>query len=96
MQLQTEKINKIFAENNITYVAVFGSFAKGNEDEKSDVDLLFDYDSGHTFTLFNMTGIQLELQKALGRKVDFVPIRGLYPEIKEEILKSAKTIYEKR
>lgn len=96
MILNTQQINKIFEQNNITYVAVFGSHAQGTERKESDIDLLFDYDSNQKFTLFDMTEIQLQLQKALGKKVDFVPLRGLHSEIKEDVLKSAVTIYEKR
>ena len=52
---------------------LFGSFARGEETPRSDVDILFvpDY-SGKPFTLFTHGGMLMDLQELLGREVDLV------------------------
>jgi hypothetical protein len=93
--IQTQVVN-IVKKYPITYAALFGSIAKGVAGDKSDVDILFDYDRGAKFTLFDMVGIQNELEDVLKKEVDFVPLRGLKAEIKDEVISSAVKIYEKR
>lgn len=93
MKINLPKLNTFFENHNITYAALFGSYAKGNPSNDSDVDILFDYDKNYKFSLFDQVGIQKKLELLIGKTVDFVPISGLKPEIKKEILNSAITIY---
>ncbi len=93
--IQTQVVN-IVKKYPITYAALFGSIANGTAGDKSDVDILFDYDKESKFTLFDMAGIQGELEDVLEAEVDFVPLRGLKDEIKDEVINSAVKIYEKR
>jgi len=96
MTIDKKKISKIFKDNNITYAALFGSYAHGNQTKDSDVDILFDYDQNHSLSLFDIVGIQQKIEVLLNKNVDFIPMKGLKPEIKEEILTSATTIYGQR
>jgi hypothetical protein len=95
MQIETSKLKKIFKEHNITYAALFGSYVNDDASENSDVDILFDYDSNYKFSLFDLIGIQKKIEDVLDREVDFVPRKGLKAGIKEEILNSAVTIYQR-
>lgn len=71
-------------------VRVFGSVARGTEDEKSDIDFLVDLAPGRS--LLDLGGLLYELQQLLGRDVDVVTSAGLRPRIREQILREARYI----
>ena len=87
------KTEKIFTANGITYAAVFGSFAKGESNSDSDIDILFDYDHSKSFSMFKMLEVKDQLEKVLNYKVDFVPINGIKASIIKEISDTSVTIY---
>jgi len=66
---------------------LFGSTARGEADEQSDIDLLVELDPGRS--LFDLGGLQYELEQLLGRPVDVVTERGLKARIRERVLREA-------
>lgn len=72
---------------------LFGSYARNEEDEKSDIDLLMEFESG--VTLLNVARIINDLEDALHKKVDVVSTGGLSPRLKPYIDKDKILIYEK-
>jgi predicted nucleotidyltransferase len=74
----------------IKRAAIFGSFAKGNNNENSDIDLLIE--PGKGFTFFSLLNLEEEIAQLLNRKVDLVEYSAIKPSIKEEVLLSAITI----
>lgn len=68
-------------------VRVFGSVARGEADEKSDIDLLVDMEKGRS--LFDLGGLLMDLQDLLGCDVDVVTEKGLRERIRERVLKEA-------
>jgi uncharacterized protein len=66
-----EEILAIAEKHGACNVRGFGSVARGEADEKSDIDLLIDY-SLDKVTPWFPAGLMLELQDLLGRKVDIV------------------------
>ncbi len=68
-------------------VRVFGSVARGDADEKSDIDFLVDMEQGRS--LLDLEGLLMDLQDVLGREVDVVTERGLNPRIRDQVLKEA-------
>ncbi len=68
-------------------VGIFGSYARGDEGEKSDVDILVDFDENAS--LFDLVGLSLFLEEKLNCKVDVVPRRSLREEIKPYVLQEA-------
>ena len=79
-----EKITPILQQYGITKAAIFGSLAKGEAKTSSDVDILVEIKSD--ISLLDFVGIKLELEEALGRKVDLVEYETIKPIIKERIL----------
>lgn len=69
---------------------VFGSVAKGIDTEGSDLDLLVDLPVGTS--LLKIVGLQLELEDALGVKVDLCTERELHPGLKGRILAEARLV----
>jgi uncharacterized protein len=66
---------------------VFGSIARGEDTDASDVDLLVDLDDGVGVTA--LAGLQRELAELLGADVDLVPATTLKPGIREDVLAAA-------
>jgi len=87
-----EKIEPILRDNDVSYCAVFGSFARGDFNDNSDVDLLVRFDK--TPGLFKFCGLQDKLEKQIERKVDLVTEGGLRPILRQAILPDLKVIYE--
>ena len=82
-----DEIFKIAAKHGAYNVRIFGSVARGEADEKSDVDFLVD--AGPRRTPFFPGGLVVDLEALLGRKVDVVTEKGLRPRIKDRVLKEA-------
>jgi len=77
----------VAARRGARNVRVFGSAARGTENESSDVDLLVDLDSD--VGLVSLVALERELAEILGRDVDVVPAASLKPALAAEILAEA-------
>ncbi|MBO6118567.1 MAG: nucleotidyltransferase domain-containing protein [Bacteroidales bacterium] len=95
-QAMTEKIAEYFKTQPVLKAWLFGSFARGEETENSDVDILFvpDY-SGKPFTLFTQGGMLMDLRKLLNRDVDLVVDGSLRPYAAATAEKDKILIYER-
>ncbi len=87
-----KRIAPVVNQSNVSYVALFGSYARGEGKEGSDVDLLVRFSKPIDFIEF----IELEenFSKHLGKKVDLVTEKSLSPYLKPYVLKDLKTLYE--
>ncbi len=81
------EVLEIAAKHGARNVRIFGSVARGEADEASDVDILVEFSPGTT--LLNHAALILELEDLLGVKVDVVSDRGLRERIRERILREA-------
>jgi uncharacterized protein len=68
-------------------LAVFGSMARGDDREGSDVDILVRFEGKATFD--NFMGLKLDLEDVLGRRVDLLTPKCLRPDMEAEIEKEA-------
>ena len=82
-----EEILKIAAKHGAYNVRIFGSVARDEADEESDVDILID--AGPKRTPWFPGGLIVDLEELLGRKVDVVTAKGLRKRIKDCVLKKA-------
>jgi predicted nucleotidyltransferase len=82
-----EDILQLAQKHGARNIRVFGSVARGEADEKSDIDLLVDMEPGRS--LLDMGGLLMDLRDLLGRNVDVVTVRGLKPRIREQVIKEA-------
>jgi uncharacterized protein len=81
------ELRKLGERYGIRNIRVFGSFARGDAREDSDLDLLVDYvpgQSGFAFVRFCE-----EAEKLLGRDVDVATAGSLHPMIRESVLSEA-------
>ena len=88
---EKEKIIEICKRNDISYCALFGSFARGEATEKSDVDLLVRFSKPIGWKFY---GIAEDLQDVLGKKVDLATESMLNKYIRESVLRDLIVIYE--
>lgn len=79
--------------HHIRKMEFFGSVVRDDFSPDSDIDVLVDFEPGHTpgYDFFLM---QSELSKLLGREVDFLTKNFLSPEIRQSVLAEAVTVYE--
>ncbi|MCL6581286.1 MAG: nucleotidyltransferase family protein [Firmicutes bacterium] len=82
-----EDILRLGAKYGVRSIRVFGSAARGEADEQSDIDFLVELEPGRS--LLDLGGLQYELEKLLGRRVDVVTERGLKARIRERVLREA-------
>ena len=71
---------------------VFGSYARNQQHEGSDVDILVEYAPGTRRSLLARARLAGELREALGRDVDVVTEASLPPRIRENVLRERKAI----
>ena len=81
------EILRVAAQRGARHVRVFGSVARGDADERSDVDFLVDLEQGRS--LLDLGGLLMDLQNLLGRRVDVVTERGLKARIRNRVLGEA-------
>ncbi|MDC8002205.1 nucleotidyltransferase domain-containing protein [Aequorivita todarodis] len=91
------EINKIIIETLLPFkpkqICVFGSYARGEMNEDSDIDVLYDFKK--SISLFDLVEMKQELEEKLMRKIDLVSKRGLKDWMKPYVMQDLNTIYEK-
>lgn len=79
-----EKIVPILKEHKVTKAGIFGSFVRGDQNKKSDIDILVEIPDNRSLT--EVIGLKLILEEALKRKVDLVEYELIRKEIKDNVL----------
>lgn len=88
----TKKTLPILKKYGIQKAAVFGSYARNEQKENSDVDMLVQPTNG--MSLLDFIGVKLDIEDALNMTVDLVSYNGISPYLKDKILSEQKVIYE--
>jgi uncharacterized protein len=65
-------------------IGIFGSFARGEQTESSDIDILVEFEKP---TFRNFMNLSFYMEDLLGRKVDLVTVKGLHPRIRPYVEK---------
>jgi predicted nucleotidyltransferase len=81
------EILEIARKHGVKDIRVFGSVARGEATEKSDVDFLIQ--AGPKVTPWFPGGLVADLEDLLSRKVDVVTEKGLHPYLRDRVLKEA-------
>jgi predicted nucleotidyltransferase len=93
-QTQRETIIQHLQPIKPNKIGVFGSFARGENNTGSDLDILIYLDHTNKISLLDLIGAEQELSEALGIKVDLITERSLSPLIRPYIEKDLKIIFE--
>ena len=87
LQSQKSKILEIADKYGASNIRVFGSVARGEASEESDIDLLVDLEPGRS--LLDHIGLMQELADLLGRSVDIATPSALHERIKDRVMQEA-------
>jgi len=87
LESKREEILRIAAKHGARNVRIFGSVARGEADDASDVDFLVEFEP--TVSLLDHASLLVELEDLLGRKVDVASMRGLKERIRDRVLREA-------
>jgi uncharacterized protein len=74
----------------VAVVGIFGSYVRGEQEQRSDIDLLADI--LRPISLLEMVGAEIYLSEVLEIKVDLVPKRSVREELRNNILEEAVSI----
>ena len=88
----TEKLIQICRQNDVAMIGVFGSMARNEATEDSDIDLLVKFSKGKS--LLTLVRLEREISTALGRKVDLLTEAAISPYLRDRIKRELKVIYE--
>ncbi len=69
---------------NPSFIGLFGSYARNEETEKSDIDILYDFQK--TYSLFDLITLEENLYNQLHKKVDLVSLKNIKPYFKKYIV----------
>ena len=86
------KIAETAKQYGIQRAYLFGSYARGDAGDESDIDIFIE--KGNLRTLFEYSGFCQELEETLGNKVDVVSTTNLPDDFKKQIEKDMVLIYE--
>jgi hypothetical protein len=84
LRKQRQTILQLAAVYGASNVRVFGSVARGEADDASDIDLLVDMATGRS--LLDLGGLLMDLEQLFGQRVDVVTEHGLRPRVRDRVL----------
>ena len=86
------QIEDICRRNDIAYLGVFGSYARGDFTPESDIDLLVRF--SRQKTLLDLVRIEDQLAARLGKPVDLVIEGAVSPYLRDRIMAEVRPVYE--
>ena len=89
--LHTKRIITLCSKYHVATISLFGSHARGEAKETSDIDLLVSF--SRPVSLLHMVSLERELTEALGHKVDLLTEASLSPYLRDQILKERQLVY---
>lgn len=94
-QTMAQVIADYFKQQPVVKAWLFGSYSRGEERPDSDVDILITLDKKANVGLFKLSGMSLDLQDLLNKRVDLVTDKGLLPFARETADRDKILIYER-
>ena len=90
LTFKRDQILALAAARGAQRLRIFGSVARGEDHEGSDIDLLIDMPAGTS--LLQIVGLQHDIEDALGMRVDLCTERELHPSLRTRILSEARAL----
>lgn len=93
VNFEPSRIADICQRYHARRLSLFGSILTERFRQDSDVDMLVEFDPAAKVSLFDLGGMLMELQATLGREVDLRTPRDLSRHFRDDVVRSARTIY---
>ena len=90
IEAHREEILALAERHGMRDVRVFGSMARGDADDSSDVDLLVSLRPGQSG--LDLAALLTDVQELLNRRVDVVTELALHPEMRDRVLREAQPL----
>ena len=87
-----EKLIHILKKHGAKKIKIFGSYARGEQKEASDLDVIVKFEKRKS--LLELVGIEQELEDHLGIKIDLLTEASISPYLVEKIKKESKVILD--
>jgi len=87
-----EKLIHVLKKHGIKKIEIFGSYARGEAKQGSDLDLIVEFEKRKS--LLELVGIEQELEDRLGIKIDLLTEASISPYLIEKIKKESKVVLE--
>ena len=94
LPFDTDKLIEICRKNDVAMIGVFGSMARGEASDQSDIDLLVRF--SRRKSLLTLVRLEREISTALGRKVDLLTEAAISPYLSQRIMSQLRVVYEAR
>lgn len=93
ISLPKDRLDEFCRNNHISKLSLFGSVLRDDFGPDSDVDVLVEFEVGHTPGFFGLAGMQQELSGLFGREVDLRTPQDLSRYFRDEVTGSAAVQY---
>ena len=94
ISIPKDRIAEFCVRNRVRRLSLFGSVLREDFDPDSDVDILVEFEPGARMGLIRLSGLEIELGKIVGRKVDLNTLGFLSKYYRDQILSEADVQYD--
>lgn len=92
LPFDANKVIDICRKNDVAMIGIFGSAARGEATEQSDIDLLVRFSKQKS--LLGVADLAIQIETAIGKKVDLFTEAAISPYLRDQVKKELKVIYE--
>ncbi|KAF0133660.1 MAG: DNA polymerase beta domain-containing protein [Candidatus Saganbacteria bacterium] len=92
--LDTDKLLKMCGQLDISFLGIFGSYARGDFTAKSDLDLLARF--SRKKSLLDLVRTERALSDSMGVRVDLLTDKAISPYLREKIMNNLMVIYDSK
>jgi predicted nucleotidyltransferase len=93
LNVNREALAEFCRRNHIRTLSLFGSVLRDDFGPNSDVDVLVEFEPGHSIGLIRMADIEIQLSRLFGRKVDLRTPMDLSRYFRDDVVSSAEVQY---
>ena len=94
ISISRDKLAEFCRRHRIRKLAFFGSVLRDDFGPDSDVDVLVEFEPDARVGLVALAGMEIELGRLLGHRVEMHTVKGLNPHFRDEVLEMAEVQYE--
>lgn len=92
LPFEVDRLIAICQAQGVKRIGVFGSVARGDANEESDIDLIVEF--SQRMSLLHFAALERRLSEAMGRKVDLLTEAAISPYLRQQIMDDLQILYE--